>query len=184
MDLDSMRGGSRRITAYTIAIAKNMGVPREEIQTIARGAFLQDIGKMGWRKSGIETASTAEQMERMRNVPYQGYRLLIRIPDLKAAAEIVYAQWERYDGTGYPRQLRGDQIPLGARILAVANALESITLGYPDREPKSFDEARSEIQRGADHQFDPQVVSAVQQIPTNILVKLKRVAAEWSGEDS
>ena len=110
-------GHSRRVTAYTIAIARKMGLPKEEINIIARGAFLHDIGKMAipddiLRKPG---KLTEDEMAIMKEHCFRGYKIISRIPFLSEAAEIVYSHQERYDGLGYPRGLKGDEIPLGAR---------------------------------------------------------------------
>jgi putative nucleotidyltransferase with HDIG domain len=99
------KGHSKRVTAYTIAIARRMGMPTEEISVIARGAFLHDIGKMAipdaiLRKPG---KLTYDEMSTMRGHCYRGYEIIAGIPFLAEAAEIVYAHHERYDGTGYPR---------------------------------------------------------------------------------
>src|SRR5437667_5955722 len=115
-------GHSKRVTAFTIAIARAMGVSTERIRIIARGAFLHDIGKMAipdniLRKPG---ALTPEEIAIMREHCFRGYQMLRKIPFLAEAAEIVYSHQERFDGTGYPRNLKGSDIPLGARILSVA----------------------------------------------------------------
>src|SRR5271165_1455609 len=102
-------GHSRRVTAFTIAIAKRMGLQKEQISVIARGAFLHDIGKMAipddiLRKPG---KLTEDEVATMREHCYLGYKIINRIPFLAEAAEIVYSHQEKYDGTGYPRGLKG-----------------------------------------------------------------------------
>src|SRR5205814_3746311 len=108
-------GHSRRVTAFTIAIARAMGLPKSQIDVIARGAFLHDIGKMAIPDKILTKpgALTPDEITIMREHCYHGYQILSRIPFLAEAAEIVYSHQERYDGTGYPRGLKGDQIPLG-----------------------------------------------------------------------
>src|SRR5438067_1395151 len=140
-------GHSRRVTAFTIAIARKMGLPKEEINVIARGAFLHDIGKMAipddiLRKPG---KLTDEEMAIMREHCYRGYKIISRIPFLAEAAEIVYAHQERYDGQGYPRNLKGDEIPLGARMFSIADTLDAMTSDRPYRPAQSFEVAREEI---------------------------------------
>jgi cyclic di-GMP phosphodiesterase len=120
---------SRRVTAFTIAIAKAMGVPQEQIPVIARGAYLHDVGKIAipdaiLRKPG---KLTAEEMTIMREHCYKGYEIVKKIPFLAEACDIIYSHQERYDGTGYPRGLKGSEIPLGARIFSVADTLDAIT---------------------------------------------------------
>ena len=109
---------TRRVTAYTIAIARKMGLQKEEISVIARGAFLHDIGKMAIPDSILNKPGklNEDEVAKMKEHSWLGYNILRKIPFLPHPAEIVYAHQERYDGTGYPRGLKGDEIPLGARI--------------------------------------------------------------------
>ena len=123
------QGHSQRVTAYTMAIASRMGVPKEQIEIIARGAFLHDMGKMAIPENILNKPGklTAEETAVMKEHCYLGYKLVQRIPVLKEAAEIVYSHQEKFDGTGYPRGLKGEQIPLGARIFSIADTLDAIT---------------------------------------------------------
>src|SRR5206468_9165331 len=128
-------GHSKRVTAFTIAVARAMGLSGDRIRVIARGAFLHDIGKMAipdaiLRKPG---ALTAEETEIMREHCYRGYQMLRKIPFLAEAADIVYSHQEKYAGKGYPRGLKGEEVPLGARIFAVADTLAAITSDRPYR---------------------------------------------------
>src|ERR1700757_339878 len=153
-------GHSKRVTAFTIAIARALGLSADEIRVIARGAFLHDIGKMAipdaiLRKPG---ALDPEEVQLMREHCYRGYQMLRKIPFLSEAAEIVYAHQEKYDGTGYPRGLKGEEIPLGARIFSVADTLDAITSNRPYRAAQPLSAARDEIERWSGRQFDPQVV--------------------------
>jgi putative nucleotidyltransferase with HDIG domain len=168
-------GHSKRVTAFTIAIARSIGVPKDEINVIARGAFLHDIGKMAipdaiLRKPG---ALTPEEVAIMREHCYRGYQMLKKIPFLTEAAEIVYSHQERYDGTGYPRGLKGEEIPLGARIFSVADTLDAITSDRPYRPAQSVDAAREEIKRWSGRQFDPLVVETFLAMPENIWSDLR-----------
>src|SRR5437763_15894631 len=152
-------GHSKRVTAFTIAIARAMGLSGERIRIIARGAFLHDIGKMAipdaiLRKPG---ALTPEETEIMREHCFRGYQMLKKIPFLAEASEIVYAHQERYDGTGYPRNLKGHDIPLGARIFSVADTLDAMTSDRPYRSAQTIAAAREEIHRFSARQFDPEV---------------------------
>ncbi len=167
---------TERVTAYTIAIARAMGLPKEQISVIARGAFLHDIGKMAipdeiLRKPG---PLTPEQIITMREHCYHGYQIVKKIPFLVEAAEIVYSHQERYDGTGYPRGLKAEEIPLGARIFSVADTLDAITSDRPYRAAQSVAAAREEIQRWSGRQFDPQVVDIFMKMPENIWTDLRK----------
>ncbi len=153
-------GHCQRVTAFTITIARAMGVEKGLLRHIARGAFLHDIGKMGVPDSILTKPGplTAEEREIMRRHCDIGYAVLERIPFLKEAAEIVLSHQECYDGSGYPRGLRGEQIPLGARIFAVADTLDAMISDRPYRKALPISAAREEIQRFAGKQFDPRVV--------------------------
>ncbi len=168
-------GHSKRVTAFTIAIAKHMGLSDKDIRVIARGAFLHDIGKMAipdaiLRKPG---ALNQDEIAIMREHCYRGYQMLRKIPFLSEASDIVYAHQEKYDGTGYPRGLKGDQIPLGARIFSIADTLDAITSDRPYRPAQSLTAARDEIQRWAGRQFDPEVVRIFLAMPENIWSDLR-----------
>ena len=128
------------MTAFTIALARGAGIPAHQIPVIARGAFLHDIGKMAIPDAILLKPSKlqAEEQKVMREHCPRGYQMLRKIPFLQEAAEIVYSHQEHYDGSGYPRKLKGDQIPIGARIFAVADTLDAITSDRPYRKaPRS-----------------------------------------------
>jgi putative nucleotidyltransferase with HDIG domain len=174
-------GHSKRVTAYTIALARAMEVPPAEIKVIARGAFLHDIGKMAipdeiLRKPGT---LTAEEQKIMREHCARGYHMLRKIPFLAGAAEIVFCHQEHFDGSGYPSGLRASEIPIGARIFAVADALDAITSDRPYRKARSFDAAREEILRCSGTQFDPAVVEVFLKIPNELWQELR---SEISGQ--
>jgi putative nucleotidyltransferase with HDIG domain len=168
-------GHSKRVTAYTIALARAMGIKPAEIKVIARGAFLHDIGKMAipdeiLRKPG---ALTQEEQDVMREHCTRGYHILRKIPFLSEAAEIVFAHQEKFDGTGYPNGLHGGEIPIGARIFAVADTLDAITSDRPYRRARTFDVAREEILRCSGTQFDPAVVEVFLKIPNELWHELR-----------
>src|SRR6266571_2389802 len=110
-------GHSKRVTAFTIAIARALGLSSDEIRVIARGAFLHDIGKMAIPDNILRKPDklTPDEVTIMREHCFHGYQILKKIPFLAEAAEIVYSHQERFDGTGYPRGLKGEQIPPGSR---------------------------------------------------------------------
>jgi putative nucleotidyltransferase with HDIG domain len=168
-------GHSKRVTAYTIALARAMGIGSESIKIIARGAFLHDIGKMAipdaiLRKPG---KLTLDETTLMREHCERGYHILRKIPFLSEAAEIVYCHQEHFDGSGYPRGMHGKDIPIGARIFSVADTLDAITSDRPYRGAKSFDAARSEILRCSGTQFDPAVVEVFLKIPNELWIELR-----------
>jgi putative nucleotidyltransferase with HDIG domain len=169
-------GHSKRVTAFTIAIARHMGLPADQIRVIARGAFMHDIGKMAipdaiLRKPG---ALSPDEVTIMREHCYHGYQMLRKIPFLQEASDIVYSHQEKFDGTGYPRGLKGDEIPLGSRIFAVADTLDAITSDRPYRPAQTLGAAREEIKKWSGRQFDPEVVKAFVSMPDNIWEDLRK----------
>lgn len=169
-------GHSKRVTAFTIAIARAMGLPREQINIIARGAFLHDIGKIAIPDKILNKPEKLEpdEMTIMKEHAYHGYQIVKKIPFLVEAADIVYSHQERFDGTGYPRGLKGEQIPLGARIFSVADTFDAITSDRPYRLAQSDQAAREEIARWAGRQFDPEVVKVFLEMPDNIWEDLRK----------
>jgi putative nucleotidyltransferase with HDIG domain len=178
MDLrDGESGGhSKRVTAFAIAIARAMGVSTDQIRIIARGAFLHDIGKLAIPADIVFNPGplTVAEMAAMYQHCVKGYEITRKVPFLAEAAEIVYFHHERFNGTGYPRGLVGDQIPLGARIVAIANTLDAITSNLPYRPAQSFAAAREEIQRCSGTQFDPAIVETFLAVSENIWSDLRK----------
>jgi len=160
-------GHSRRVSRYSVELARAYGCSNDQLKQIARGSYLHDIGKIGTPdaillKPGKLTADERVTMETHARI---GYELVSRIGFLAGAAEIVLTHQERYDGTGYPQGLMGDEIPIGARIFAVADTLDAMTSDRPYRRALSFSVARAEITSESDHQFDPKVVEVFLTIP-------------------
>jgi putative nucleotidyltransferase with HDIG domain len=168
-------GHCQRVTAFCISIAKTMPVPNPYLPVLARAAFLHDIGKMAipdgiLRKPG---PLTDEEKQIMRKHCEIGYNMLIRIPFLRDAAEIVLAHQEFFDGSGYPRGLSGEQIPLGARIFTIADSLDAMISDRPYRRALPLSHARQEIRRCSGTQFDPKVVDVFMSIPEEHWVDLR-----------
>ncbi len=168
-------GHSRRVTAYTIALAREIGVGTEELRVIARGAFLHDIGKIATPDSILLKPGKLddEEMAIMREHCQRGYDMVRKIPFLQEASEIVLSHQERFDGSGYPRSLSGAEIPLGARIFAIADTLDAITSDRPYRKGRSFSEAVEEIARCKGGQFDPAIVEVFMRMPVALWSQLR-----------
>jgi putative nucleotidyltransferase with HDIG domain len=173
-------GHSKRVTAYTIAIARAMGISSEKIRIIARGAFLHDIGKMAIPDAILHKPGplTESEIEIMRKHSVRGYQMLRKIPFLADAAEIVHAHQERFDGSGYPRGLSGDSIPIGARIFAIADTLDAITTDRPYRSARSIQAARAEIDGLSGRQFDPKIVGVFNSMPESLWEDLRTEIAK------
>lgn len=167
---------SKRVTAYSIAIARALCVSPDQIRVIARGAFLHDIGKIAVQDEilGKRGALDPKEASAMRAHCQYGYEVTRKIPFLEETSEIVYAHHEKYDGTGYPRALKGDDIPLGAKIVSVANAFDSMVSDQPYRRARSLGAARKEIQGAAGAQFDPAVADAFLGMPESTWSDLRK----------
>jgi HD-GYP domain-containing protein (c-di-GMP phosphodiesterase class II) len=114
-----------------------------------------------------------DEQDIMRQHAFLGYQLLRNIPFLQEAADIVYSHQERYDGSGYTRGLRGDQIPLGARIFAIADTFDAMTSDRPYRAAQSISSGRREIERHAGKQFDPEIVKVFLSVPEHLWQDLR-----------
>ncbi|MBM7117405.1 HD domain-containing phosphohydrolase [Archangium primigenium] len=166
---------SLRVVRYTSAIAERMGIKGPELDEIGRGALLHDIGKIGVPDAVLLKPGklTPEEWLEMRKHPDIGFQMIQNIPFLATPAQIVLSHQERWDGQGYPRNLRGQEIHIGARIFAVADTLDAMTCDRPYRKGTTFANAIAEISRCAGTQFDREVVRAFLDIGEQALVKLK-----------
>lgn len=156
------KGHSQRVTKWALAIGQQLQLTANELTNLERGALLHDVGKIGisdniLRKAGPLTPAEREIMNRH---PQLGYEMLRGIAFLQAALPVVLHHQERYDGSGYPAGLAGEEIPLAARIFAVADTYDAMTSTRPYRQPLSHAEALAEIDRCRGTQFDPSVVDA------------------------
>ena len=173
------QGHSRRVTAYTIALGRAVGLNADALRIIARGAFLHDIGKIATPDSILLKPGKLnwEEATVMRKHCDQGYQIVRKIPFLREASEIIYTHQEHFDGTGYPRGLKGEQIPLGARIFAVADTLDAITSDRPYRKGAPLSTASQEIARCSGLQFDPSIVQVFLGLPPNLWADLRTEAS-------
>jgi len=163
-------GHSRRVFLYSMELAKSIGGLEQGIRSIAMGAWLHDIGKLAipdrvLLKPGPLTDSEWEIMRRHARI---GYELVKSISFLAGAAEIVLTHHERFDGSGYPQKMKGEQIPFGARIFAVADTLDAMTSDRPYRAALPLQAARDVIERGSGTLFDPLVAAAFLRVPDDV----------------
>jgi putative nucleotidyltransferase with HDIG domain len=153
-------GHSRRVTRYSELIAHGMGLDESEVEKLRNAAILHDIGKIGLRLEALNKPHPLSEEERrmFETHPQKGCKILAPIQFFEELTPIIYHHHEHYDGTGYPERKEGEQIPLGARILAVADAYDAMTSDRPYRKAMSLEEAVEELRTHAGKQFDPQVV--------------------------
>jgi putative nucleotidyltransferase with HDIG domain len=161
------QGHSERVTAYTMEMAEIMSLPPEELYHIERGALLHDIGKIGIPDRILLKPGklTPEEWVEMKKHPEMGYEMCRKIESLQDAAQIVLHHHETWDGLGYPFGLKCEEIPLGARIFAIADCLDAMTSDRPYRAALPFSTARAEIHRFSGKQFDPAIVEVFLSIP-------------------
>ncbi|NIM01951.1 MAG: response regulator [Acidobacteria bacterium] len=161
------QGHSYRVVEYAVIVAKEMGIEEPELTWIRRGAILHDVGKIGIPDSILKKPGKLDEAEweEMKRHPEMGFRMLQHIRFLEPALDIVMSHQERFDGTGYPRGLQGEEIPLGARIFAVVDTFDAMTSDRPYRKALTIEDARSEIREWSGRQFDPDVAEAFLQVP-------------------
>jgi len=158
---------SRRVSLYARRLAQQLGITEPELTTIEHGALLHDIGKIGVRDRVLLKPGplSTDEWSEMKRHPELGWALLQRVDYLRPASSIVLQHQEKWDGTGYPAGLQGDDIVIGARIFHIVDTLDAITSDRPYRKARPFAEARAEVERCRDSQFDPRVVDAFLGVP-------------------
>ncbi|MBL8063204.1 MAG: GAF domain-containing protein [Anaerolineales bacterium] len=157
---EEISGHTQRVTDLTLALAKAVGIKDSEIQHIRRGALLHDIGKMGISDDILlkKEELNETEMEEMRRHPAIAYQLLFPIQYLRQALDIPHCHHEKWDGTGYPRGLKGEHIPLAARIFAVADVWDSLLSPRPYRPAWTRQQVLDYIKEQSGKHFDPHIV--------------------------
>ncbi|MBI1892477.1 MAG: HD domain-containing protein [Burkholderiales bacterium] len=153
---------SKRVACHTQVLAKRFTSDLAELKQIYWGALLHDIGKIGIPDAILLKHGSLDEAEWdvMKSHAEKGYELVAAIPGMEPAAELVRSHEERFDGNGYPRGLKGEDIPFGARLFAVIDTLDAMTSDRPYRKGLSFEAAKAEICRQTGTQFDPKAVEA------------------------
>ncbi len=157
---EEMTGTTRQIVELTVRVGRAMGMSEQDLTNARLGAFLHDIGMTIVPDDILFKAGplTEQEWEVVREHPTYAHELLSRIPAFAGAAEIPYCHHEKWDGTGYPRGLKGEQIPLSARIFAVVDVWFALRSERPYRKTWTAEEAEEYLQHRATRDFDPKVV--------------------------
>lgn len=154
---------SDRVARYASRIARRMCLAQDQVDMITRAARIHDLGKLGiWRDMLNKTAAlTPEERAEIETHPARGAELVSQFADYRNGRDLILHHHERYDGTGYPNKLKGDEIPLGARIIAVADAADAMMSDRPYRKALGVPEVMRELEKNRGKQFDPEVVDVM-----------------------
>jgi len=174
-------GHLRRIRYYCVDLARQLGLPDEEARAIGAASAVHDLGKLSLPDSVLMKPGrlTPEDWDRMREHPRHGEQLIGDSPKFELERAVARSHHERWDGTGYPDGLRGEQIPLAARIVAVADALDALTTERPYKHAWSLNDAFAEVRRASGRLFCPRVVSALDVLwRSGRLAELHRAASD------
>lgn len=168
-----VRGHARRVSGYAVSIGRRMRVDVTTLEQISLSALLHDIGKIATPDQILlKPASLTDEERRIMQLhPERGARMLAGVPDMQEVADAVRYHHEHFDGGGYPEGLIGEQIPLAARIIHVADAYDAMTNPRPFREARDHQSALEQLRRRAGTQFDPQVVAAFCEIEAISLIR-------------
>ncbi len=177
---------SLRVTEYSLIIANSCEVRGRDLIDLYCGALLHDIGKIGVPDAILlkQGPLNEEEQRIMRRHPQIGYHIIGRIGYFSRAAEIIHCHHEHYDGSGYPRGLKGDGIPPGARVFAVADALDALTVKRPYHEALLFEEALEEIIKSSGRVYDPSVIQAVLKVANELKDYIGRIVFSSMGNDA
>ncbi len=170
-------GRSRRITYYSVKIAHKMNLPTVDIGKIELAGMLHDIGMIGVSDDILYKIGSLNQEEYDQIKKHINYsvKILEDIKQLKDVVEIIKYHHEKYDGTGYPTGIKGDEIPVGSRIIALADAFDSIVSNRIYRNRLDYSDALQEIKNNAGSQFDPKVVAAFEDCFDEIISTIKQL---------
>lgn len=169
-------GHSQLVARYSLLLTQAMGMDDRDFSVnIDRGALLHDIGKIGIPESILRKAGPLTEKEKdiIKEHPMLGYEMVEEFPSLRKASRVVLFHHESYDGSGYPYGLKGEEIPLEARIFSIADTLDAITSDRPYRKGQSFRAAFDEIERFRGSQFDPHIADAFLSVPEETWWKAK-----------
>jgi HD-GYP domain-containing protein (c-di-GMP phosphodiesterase class II) len=169
-------GHSERVVTFSLRLGRELGLNREQLRSLEFGSLLHDIGKIGVPDAILRKPAklTDEEWVKMREHPLHGQQILREILFLEGAARVVGQHHEKWDGTGYPSGLCGEEIDINARIFAVADAFDAMTSDRVYRAARPYEEAAEELEKFSGRQFDPTVVTAFHRVPCEDWDELRR----------
>jgi len=177
---------SKRVAAYSRRLGERTGLPRDELERLELGALLHDIGKIGIPRNVLLKPGplSDEEWDVMRTHPAIGHRMMARFPELHREADIVRAHHERWDGAGYPAGLKGEEIPMFARLFSIVDAYDALTSDRPYRSAQGVAAAKKAIAEASGSQFDPQLVEAFLTIPEVQLETIRERYPDLVGDEA
>lgn len=166
---------SMRVAAYAVLLGQAYGLSPQQLRNLELGALLHDIGKIAIPRNVLlkPAALNEKEWEVMRTHPRIGYQLLVELPAMQEAVQVVYSHHERYDGKGYPRRLKHAEIPVAARLFSIVDTVDAITCNRPYRKAQAFEKAFDELRKGRGAQFDPQAVDTFLALPREKLQEIR-----------
>jgi response regulator RpfG family c-di-GMP phosphodiesterase len=169
-------GHSERVVTFSLRLGRELGLDKGQMKSLEFGSLLHDIGKIGVPDAILRKPAklTSEEWIKMREHPLHGQQILREIRFLEGASRVVGQHHEKWDGSGYPLGLHGEEIDLNARIFAVADAFDAMTSDRVYRAGRSYEVAAAELERCGSQQFDPQVVAAFHRVPKEDWEELRR----------
>ncbi|HEV2862236.1 MAG TPA: HD domain-containing phosphohydrolase [Pyrinomonadaceae bacterium] len=173
-------GHSERVVNFSLRLGRELGLDAERLRSLEFGSLLHDIGKIGVPDAILRKPAKLTEGEwiKMREHPLHGQRILLGIEFLEGAARVVAQHHERWDGSGYPAGLRGEQIDINARIFSVADAFDAMVSDRVYRRGRPYEEAAEELERFSGSQFDPAVVGAFHRVPREEWDEIRRRSVE------
>jgi putative nucleotidyltransferase with HDIG domain len=171
-------GHSERVVTFSLRLGRELGLDKAQMTALEFGSLLHDIGKIGVPDAILRKPAKLDEAEwaKMREHPLHGQQILREIEFLEGAARVVAQHHERWDGSGYPLRLEGEEIDLNARIFAVADAFDAMISDRVYRRGRSYEAAAQELNEWAGRQFDPQVVAAFHRVPREDWEELRRLS--------
>jgi diguanylate cyclase (GGDEF)-like protein len=173
---------SQRVKDYVVTLAQALGLPPDAVNRLSAAALLHDIGKIGVRDSILtkSAALTNEEFEEIKTHPRLAVAIISNVPSLASCVPAILYHHERFDGTGYPQGLKGEDIPLEARVLAIPDCLADMTSDRPYRPALAWEEALDEIKRNSGSQFDPSVTKVFLDLMESGVIPKPAKTAKWA----
>ena len=170
---------STKVTIFALRLGEEANLSRKQLQALIKGAFLHDIGKIGIPDALLlkRTGLTDDEYHKMKSHPSRGAEMITGIIWLEDALDVVLHHHERWDGSGYPKQLKGDAIPMNARVFAIADVFDAMTTERPYKPEYSFDDTMDHLRQGSGSHFDPELLGKFDGIAGGVYRTMQSLSA-------